>query len=104
HQLAMIAVIGSAAALIVAALACVWNHRRLPMAAARGGHGRRTLARGFIWLTTRTIVRRPAAQAGFFFTLQALSRSVPHRVTTAAAIAIALSLAVITAGSLDVRA
>jgi hypothetical protein len=103
HQLAGIAVVGTVATLAAAALACTWNHRRLPMPAARGARRRRLLTRACIWLATRLIVRRPAAQAGFFFTLQALARSVPHRITIAAAVAVALSLAVITGGSLDAR-
>ena len=44
---------------------------------------------------TLTVVRRPATQAGFFFTLQCLYRSGPHRVVMAACTAVSIALATV---------
>lgn len=46
----------------------------------------------------RTLVRRPGAQAGFFFTFQTLSRSVPHRVSLATSLAVGIAAAAIGIG------
>jgi hypothetical protein len=47
------------------------------------------------------MARDPATQAGFFFTLQALTRSVSHRVTIATSMAIGLALVLINLGGID---
>jgi hypothetical protein len=94
--LAALAPIGLAASFSLALGAFLWNARR-PAARARtpqrGGGARAT---PFARLVTSTIARRPAVQAGFFFTLRTLARSVPHR--AALAVAAALGLAVATIG------
>lgn len=68
-----------------------WNHRRLLLNApiSRGSRGvlRRTAARAI----SRFLVPAPSAQAGFFFTLQVLPRSAPHRIAMATAIAAGLA-------------
>ena len=52
-------------------------------------------------MVTLTLVRQPATQAGFFFTLQCLFRSGPHRVVMAGctAVSTALSTVLLAAGS-----
>lgn len=80
------------AAVIVAALAAfAWNNRRLPgglpVRAARRSRWRRAVAHA----VERWVVPAPAAQAGFFFTLQVLPRSAAHRVGIASAIAAGLA-------------
>jgi hypothetical protein len=97
HRLAAIAVAASVASIFVAALASIWNNRRLPIEIVRYGRYR-ALKRAFESVSTRFIVRRPAAQAGFFFTLQSLSRSAPHRVTTAVSIAFGCAIVAIALG------
>jgi hypothetical protein len=89
------------AATLVAALtfaAYAWNSRTLP--APLGGRrvtARRPFRAALIWMVRHTIVRHPVSQAGFFFTLQVLSRSVPHRLAVAAwlAIGVAISTAIL---------
>jgi len=83
--------------LVVPALVClavltfVWNNRRLPeQAAARRAPSRARNAVHAIAL--RLSHRDPEAQAGFFFTLQTLMRSGPHRMIVAIAVAAALTL------------
>jgi len=103
HRLATTAVVASVAVITVTVAACVWNNRRLPAESVTHDDRFRLLKRGFLWTATRLVVRRPAAQAGFFFTLQSLSRSAPHRVTIAASIAVGLSIVVITLGGNDLH-
>jgi hypothetical protein len=75
----------------VALLTFVWNNRRLPeQAAARPAHSRiRAAVRAVALRLTRA---DPEAQAGFFFTVHALTRSAPHRMIVAIAVAAALTL------------
>jgi hypothetical protein len=49
-----------------------------------------------MWTARRTIVRSSVGQAGFFFTLQTLTRSASHRVTLAASVAVAFTVGVVT--------
>jgi hypothetical protein len=76
----------------------VWNTRRLPVPGAKRRHDRSRWSRGIAWIGERTLARRPAVQAGFFFTLQTLSRSVPHRVSLATSVAIGLAAAAVGLG------
>jgi hypothetical protein len=101
HQLAGVAALALIVALAVAAAACAWNSRRLPAppVAGRGGPGR--IGRGFAWVVTHLVARDPATQAGFFFTLQALMRSVAHRVTIATSVAIGLALVTVNLGGVN---
>ena len=89
------------ATLTLAIAAFFWNSRQLPLPLVGRRAGR---YRGPGLLTRAimmTVARRPATQAGFFFTLQCLFRSGPHRVVMAActAVAIALSTVFLAAGS-----
>ena len=75
----------------LAVLAFVWNNRRLPeQAAAAGAHSRTRAA--LLRIAQRLTRANPEAQAGFFFTLQTLARSGPHRMIVAISIAVALTL------------
>lgn len=79
------------ALVFLAVLTFVWNNRRLPeQAAARRARSRARNAVHAIAL--RLSPRDPEAQAGFFFTLQTLMRSGPHRMIVAIAVAAALTL------------
>jgi hypothetical protein len=94
--LGVLAPIGLAGAFGVALGAFLWNARRpaaRPRTPRRAGRSRPA---PFTRLVASTIARPPAIQAGFFFTLRTLSRSVPHR--AALAVAAALGLAVATIG------
>ncbi|HEY2905862.1 MAG TPA: hypothetical protein VGJ29_08160, partial [Vicinamibacterales bacterium] len=101
HRLAAIAAIALLTAIVIAVGACLWNSRRLPTprVAGRGGPG--ALRRAFTWIATHVVARDPATQAGFFFTLQSLARSVPHRVTIASSMAVGLALVLINLGGVD---
>jgi hypothetical protein len=101
HRLAAVAILALVLVTLVTVAACVWNSRSLPKHTIPHRRRLRRLRRAFVWIITRVVVRRPAAQAGFFFTLQSLARSVPHRVTMAASIAVALALVVIRLGRID---
>jgi hypothetical protein len=79
----------------MAVAAFLWNARR-PAARARtpqrGDAARRSRWAGVI---AATLARAPAVQAGFFFTLRTLGRSVPHRAALAVASAFGLAVATI---------
>jgi hypothetical protein len=95
RPLAWRAVIGLTLSLTIAIAAFFWNSRQLPLplVGKRTGHyrGPHLLTRAVL----STIVRRPATQAGFFFTLQCLFRSGPHRVVMASCTAVSISLAAV---------
>jgi hypothetical protein len=78
--------------LAVSAGARAWNSRRLPAPPSsvprRTGRARAALAGWLVGLCTR----RPLVKAGFVFTLQALARSVPHRVALATALGVAIAV------------
>jgi hypothetical protein len=92
RPLAWRAVISLMGTLAIAVAAFFWNSRRLPLPPV----GRRTGRYRGPGLVTRAVtlvlVRRPAAQAGFFFTVQCMFRSGPHRVVMAACAAVAIAL------------
>jgi hypothetical protein len=94
--IAALAPIGLAGTFAIALGAFLWNARRPAARARTPQRGGGTRATPFARLVTSTIARRPAVQAGFFFTLRTLARSVPHR--AALAVAAALGLAVATIG------
>lgn len=73
-----------------------WNNRRIdgspPVAPGR--------RRSFVGLATalfvnRVIVRNPVAQAGFWFALRCVTRSLPHRMSMATAAAVAVATLVV---------
>jgi hypothetical protein len=94
-SLGLLAPVGLAGAFGVALVAFLWNARRpaaRPRTPRRAGRARPAL---FTRLVTSTVARAPAVQAGFFFTLRTLSRSVPHRAALAVAAAVGLAVATI---------
>ncbi|MEO5822653.1 MAG: hypothetical protein ABIT71_19265 [Vicinamibacteraceae bacterium] len=96
--LAAVAPVGVAGSFAVALVAFLWNARRPAARARTPRRGARQGATPFAWLMTATIARTPAVQAGFFFTLRTLARSVPHRAALAVAAAFGLALATIGVG------
>jgi hypothetical protein len=88
----------------VAAAACAWNNRRLPVPAVpwarRGGRARRAFERA----ASRLAGADPLVRAGFFFSVQAMTRSVPHRVSLATTVGVALAIAVISLHGLALAA
>jgi hypothetical protein len=88
----------------LALLTFVWNNRRLPEQAAAGRSDSST--RGVLLRIAQRFTRaNPEAQAGFFFTLHALTRSGPHRMVVAISVAVALTLpsVLLILGSASVR-
>lgn len=97
HELALI---GTAALVIVGVVttaACMWNSRRLPVPIVRRAHEDGVAGRAWKWTVDHVVARTSLRQAGFFFTMQTLSRQVSHRVAIASSLAVGLSLIVITA-------
>jgi hypothetical protein len=100
RPLAWRAVAAPTASLVIAIAAFFWNSRQLPLPLV-GNRAARYRGPGlFTQGVTLTLARRPATQAGFFFTLQCLFRSGPHRVVMAGctAVSIALSTVFLAAG------
>jgi len=79
------------ALVLLAVLTFVWNNRRLPEQAV-AGRVRSRARHAAHAIVLRLSPRDPEAQAGFFFTLQTLMRSGPHRMIVAIAVAAALTL------------
>jgi hypothetical protein len=101
RPLAWRAVAALTASLAIGIAAFFWNSRQLPLPLV-GNPAVRYRGPGFFTrVVTLTLVRRPATQAGFFFTLQCMFRSGPHRVVMAGctAVSIALSTVFLAAGS-----
>jgi len=94
-RLARSALAALVASFAVAVVVFLWNARR-PAARARtpqrGGGPRRSL---WVHVVTATVARTPAVQAGFFFAMRTLGRSVPHRAALAVASAFGLAVATI---------
>ncbi len=97
-SLAALAPIGSAGALALALGAFLWNARRPAARARTPRRGARARAGPFTRSVTATIARSAPVQAGFFFTLRVLARSVPHRAALAVAAALGLAIAAIGVG------
>jgi hypothetical protein len=75
----------------LAVVTFVWNNRRLPeQTAAR--HALSRMRGALLGIAQRLTRANPEAQAGFFFTLQTLARSGPHRMIVAISVAAALTL------------
>jgi hypothetical protein len=83
----------------VAIAAFLWTNRRLPDRSA-GVPPRSTIRTAVRRLAERQ-TRDPEAQAGFFFTLQTLTRSAPHRTIMAIAVAVGLTHALIVLAQSD---
>jgi hypothetical protein len=101
RPLAWRAVTALIASLAIAIIAFFWNSRQLPLPLV-GNRAARYRGPGlFTRVVTRLLVPTPGMQAGFFFTLQCMFRSGPHRVVMAGctAVSIALSTVFLGAGS-----
>jgi hypothetical protein len=97
HELASVGIAALVIVSVVTAAACMWNSRRLPMPAIRRTCEGKAAGRAWAWIVAHVVARTSLRQAGFFFTLQTLSRHVSHRVALASSLAVGLSLILITA-------
>jgi hypothetical protein len=97
HELATIGLAALVIAGVVTTAACMWNSRRLPVPIVRRSHEHGAAGRAWKWMVAHVVARTSLRQAGFFFTLQTLSRRVSHRVALASSWAVGLSLFLIMA-------
>lgn len=97
HELALIGIVALVIVGLVTTAACTWNSRRLPVPIVRRAHEDGAAGRAWKWMVAHVVARTSLRQAGFFFTLQTLSRQVSHRVALASSLAVGLSLILITA-------
>jgi hypothetical protein len=98
HELALIGIVALVIVCLVTTAACLWNSRSLPVAMGRRAHQEAAVGRAWKWMVTHVVARPPLRQAGFFFTVQTLSRQASHRVSLALSLAIGLALIPVTAG------
>ncbi len=96
HELALIGIAALVIAGVLTTTACMWNSRRLPVPIVRRAH-ENGAGRAWKWMVTHVVARTSLSQAGFFFTLQTLSRQVSHRLALASSLAVGLSLVLIIA-------
>src|SRR5207248_877095 len=97
HELAWMAIAALAIVGVVTTAACLWNSRRLPVPIVRRAHENGAAGRAWKWVAAHVVARTSLSQAGFFFTLQTLSRQASHRVVLGSSLAVGLSLVLITA-------
>ena len=101
--LARRAVMAVALAFLLASVAYLWNARRLPSLAPSpppsSRHGWRLGRR----LANAWLVRDPATQAGFYFTLAAMWRNNSHRLTLACAAAAGFAMALVALTSANIE-
>jgi hypothetical protein len=97
YELAPIALAALVIAGVVTTAACMWNSRRLPVPVVHRAHETRATGRAWRWMVAHVVGKTSLRQAGFFFTLQTLSRQASHRVALASSWAVGLSLILITA-------
>jgi hypothetical protein len=90
HQCAPIALVGVAVVFVVAALAYAWNLRQMPQPVPSSQRRRLFIAALSAIAGGGDCVRR----AGVAFALRALVRSAPHRLSMAAAAALAIAMAI----------
>jgi len=91
--------VGSALVVVVLGIVCfLWNNRRLPDRSAAAPRPFRV--RAVTYMVSERLTRSdPEAQAGFFFGMQTLTRSAPHRTIAAISLAIGLTLPIVTVTS-----
>jgi hypothetical protein len=95
RELGELALTGSGIVLLVTVAAYAWNSRRPPVPAPWRRATRSWAGMASAWIARQVIVRKPGEQAGFFFTLQSLWRSTPHRLSLATSLAVALGSTVV---------
>jgi len=79
--------------LFVSAVAYLWNNRRLPDPPSSGRDTRRSTSVIINAIAQRLLAQQPSMQAGFFFTLRVLARSVPNRLAIGVPFAVAIAIA-----------
>jgi hypothetical protein len=87
----------------VAAVAYLWNARRLPSLASVAPPAFRRRWRLGEQLANSLLVRNPASRAGYYFTLAAMWRSNTHRLTLACAAAVGFAMAVLALSDANVQ-
>ena len=97
HELASIGIAALVIVGVVTTAACMWNNRRLPIPVVRRTYEGGAAGRAWKWIVAHVVARTSLRQAGFFFTMQTLSRQASHRVALASSLAVGLSLILITA-------
>ena len=95
QELGYVAIAALLTVAVVALGAFVWNSRRLPVAPSSRRSKRGRVSDTCRWVVQRLVVRHLEAQAGFFFTLQCLSRSLPHRIGMSMFVAIGFAAAAV---------
>lgn len=103
QELGYVAIAALLTVAVVALGAFAWNTRRLPVAPSSRRSQRGRVRDACRWVLQRLVVRNPEAQAGFFFTLQCLSRSLPHRIGMSMFVAIGFAAAAVSLVGTDYR-
>ena len=98
REMAFSAIVALSLVAVLTIAVCLWNSRRLPTAPHVIPSTHRVLSRTWNWTIVHVVARTPIGQAGFFFTLQTLSRRVSHRVALATASALGLAMLVVASG------
>lgn len=96
HRLGRIALMMLAIVTAVTIVSCAWNNRRLPAPVVRRRGGMRRVRSASRWIVARVLAPSSLQQAGFWFTMQTLPRRATHRAVLASAVAIGVSLMVVT--------
>jgi hypothetical protein len=81
--------------LLGSAAAYVWNNRRLPLPKISRTAQRGPLGGIFDAIAQRLVARQPLVQAGFFFTMRVLARSVQNRLSIGIPLAVAIAIATV---------
>jgi hypothetical protein len=102
--LARRAAMAIASVFIVAAMAYLWNARRVSSLASAPPPVYRRQWAGRGRLANAVLLRRAAARAGFYFAMAAMWRSSTHRLTLACAAAVGLAMATVAVSTFDPHA
>jgi hypothetical protein len=81
--------------LLASAAAYLWNNRRLPEPPVSGNAERRYVGGLLDAIALRVVARRPLVQAGLFFTMRVLARSVQNRLSIGIPLAVAIAVATV---------
>ena len=104
RELGRIAVTRFGFLVLMVLVAYLWNSRQFPgPTPVRPARRRWGLGAACKWAAQSVLARQPVPRAGFFFTLQVLARSVPHRLTLAASLAVGLAFATGALDGVDLR-
>jgi hypothetical protein len=97
HELGRLALEALVIVTALAVSACAWNNRRLPAPTIARRRRISAVHVAWRWMLTHFVARSALQLAGFCFTLQTLPRRITHRAVVASAMAVGVSLIVITA-------